>query len=175
MKRRQKARFETDKTVSYIVHQKSDFVNMRPAVLQAAQYDAFVSDGQSFRLLEGLVRKHKSGVYIFVPNQALKSMLEGKNLPKLLKIEESRFAAYVRLALDKDEPVEKPIKLDSDFCVVRELPHSCDSCPRKKKVSFYDGDFYLCQHTHKQVDKCMNSRTRDSSCPLVLKKEAKDE
>lgn len=154
---------------------KEDLLRLYSAVLQAAQYDAFVSDGQSFRLLEGLVRKHKSGVYIFVPNQALKSMLEGKNLPKLLKIEESRFAAYVRLALDKDEPVEKAIKLDSDFCVVRELPHSCDSCPRKKKVSFYDGDFYLCQHTHKQVDDCMNSRTRDSSCPLVLKKEAKDE
>lgn len=155
---------------------KEDLLKVYSAVLQAAQYDAFVSDGQSFRLLEGLVRKHKSGVYIFIPNQALKSMLEGKNLPKLLKIEESRFAAYIRLALDKDEPVQQEIKLDADFYTVRELPHSCDSCPRKKKVSFYDGDFYLCQHTHKQVDEYMNSRTRDSSCPLILnKKEAKDE
>ncbi len=155
---------------------KEDLLRLYSAVLQAAQYDAFVSDGQSFRLLEGIVRKHKSGAYIFIPNQSLKSLLEGKNLPKLLKIEESRFAAYVRLALDKDEPVQEQIKLDPDFCTVRELPRSCNNCPRKKKVSFYDGDFYLCQHTHKQVDESMNSRTRDSSCPLVLsKKEDKDE
>ena len=154
---------------------KEDLLRLYSAVLQAAQYDAFVSDGQSFRLLEGIVRKHKSGAYIFIPNQSLKSLLEGKNLPKLLKIEESRFAAYIRLALDKDEPLQKEIKLDPDFCTVRELPRSCNNCPRKKKVSFYDGDFYLCQHTHNQVDESMNSRTRDSSCPLVLKKEDKDE
>lgn len=155
---------------------KEDLLKLYSAVLQAAQYDAFVSDGQSFRLLEGTVRKHKSGAYIFTPNPNLKSLLDGKNLPKLLKIEESRFAAYIRLALAKDEPVQKEEELKSEFCTLEELPRSCNSCQRKKKISFYDGDFYLCQHTHKQVDEYMNNLTRDSSCPLSLnKKEAKDE
>lgn len=166
----------SEKVLGLSTLDKEDLLKVYSAVLQAAQYDAFVSDGQSFRLLEGSVRKHKSGVYIFTPNQNLKSLLEGKNLPKLLKIEESRFAAYIRLALAKDEPVQKEAKLAAEFYAVEELPHSCANCSRKKKISFYDGDFYLCQHTHKQVDEYMNSHTRDSSCPLVInKKEAKDE
>lgn len=152
---------------------KEDLLKIYSAVLQAAQYDAFVSDGESFRLLEGSVRKHKSGVYIFTPNQNLKSLLEGKNLPKLLKIEENRFTAYIKLSLANEGSISPAHKSEPLSCSVPQMPTSCYTCPRKKKITFYDGDFYLCQHTHCQVDDSIRKRTVDASCPLVVKEDRK--
>lgn len=157
----------TEKVLGLSTLDKEDLLKVYSAVLQASQYDAFVSDGKSFRLLEGSVRKHKSGVYIFKPNATLQSLLDGKNVPKLLKIEENRFASYIRLSLAKDEPTCTNAKQGAASLSVEELPKNCSTCTRKKKVTFYDGEFCLCQHTHKQVDEYIKQRTRDKGCPLI--------
>lgn len=166
----------TEKVLGLSTLDKEDLLRLYSAVLQASQYDAFVSDGKCFRLLEGSVRKHKSGVYIFTPNATLQSLLDGKNVPKLLKIEESRFTSYIRLSLAKDEHTKPEFK-NSELLIVPELPKSCANCSQKKSVSFYDGEFYLCQHTHRQVEEYVTQHTKDPKCPLVLsdKKGVQDE
>lgn len=75
------------------------------ATLQAAQYEAFASEGREFHLLEGKVKQLESGQYIFIPNKHLRALLEKSDYPALLKAEETRFTDLIRMAMvgTKDE------------------------------------------------------------------------
>lgn len=76
------------------------------AALYASQYTAYQTSGDAFQLLEGEVRKNKAGQYIFKPNKHLATLLETKNYPELLKIEESRFVELIRIALSEAKKYE---------------------------------------------------------------------
>lgn len=83
-----------------LAKEDKDTLNMvYRAVLRAVQYDAAQYDGNAFHLLEGTVRKTKSGVYVFTPNKHLEEMLKSNTYPALLKVEESRFLDLLSLAM----------------------------------------------------------------------------
>ena len=88
-----------DKVLTFSSMDRTELNKLYRAILKASQYQAFVTEGESFNLLEGSVRRNQKGEYIFTPNEHLEEMLHKKGLPALLKIEENRFLELVKLAL----------------------------------------------------------------------------
>lgn len=90
-----------DKVTKLSTLDKNTLNKLYKAVITAVQYDAFQYDGEAFHLLEGVIRKNKKGEYIFTPNSHLQALLDKADVPALLKIEESRFVDFIKLALSE--------------------------------------------------------------------------
>lgn len=98
-----------DKVINFSRKSKEEVNRFYKAVLRAVQYDAHQTQNEKFHLLEGTVTQIKPGVYIFKPNKHLEALLQTSDYPVMLKMEENRFADYLKMAL-LDFGIESPPK-----------------------------------------------------------------
>ena len=70
------------------------------AVMYAAQLDMLATDGKAFHLLEGKVVLQEDGTFIYYPNKFMKKLIEERDYPAVLKIEEMRLRDWIIALMD---------------------------------------------------------------------------
>ena len=70
------------------------------AVMYAAQLDMQATDGKAFHLLEGRVIQQEDGSYTYFPNKFMKKLIEEREYPAVLKIEEMRLRDWIIALMD---------------------------------------------------------------------------
>lgn len=79
---------------------ETELVELSRAVMLAAQEDFAATEGKAFHLLEGVVKVHSSGAYIFFPCDYMKKLLDGGQYPEVLKIEEHKLLDWISAILE---------------------------------------------------------------------------
>jgi hypothetical protein len=79
---------------------ETELLELSRAVMLAAQNDFAATEGKAFHLLEGVVKVHSSGAYIFFPNDYMKKLLDEGQYPEILKIEEHKLLDWISAILE---------------------------------------------------------------------------